>query len=185
MGGPPRLKIPRRQHRQNASPSIFGPKWLPKRLLNDLLSSTTTFLLSNPFWTRNLLIFDPLEPSKSSICIERVVIFAISTFSVRVLSFLLLGSLLASILVPFQTSWGSLGAVLGASWGLPGGFLGVSWGFLVESWAREPPKGLLRGLRGPPGESPGASGKPPEGLLGVSWNPPKDLLDASCGPPAS
>jgi hypothetical protein len=95
--------------------------------------------------------------------------------------FLILGSLLASFLVPFQPSWGGLGAILWASWGLPGGFLGVSWGFLVESWAREHPKGLLKASGG----SPGASGKPPQGLLGVSWGPPKDLLDASCGPPAS
>ena len=59
-------------------------------------------------------IFDPPEPSKSSIFIQRVVIFEISTFSVRMPSSLLLGSLLASILVPFQASWGSLGAVFRA-----------------------------------------------------------------------
>ena len=165
MGGPTRLKIPSPQQGQTPPGTIFGPKWLPKRLLNDLLSSTTIFLLSNPFRTRNLPIFDTPEPSKSTIFVERVVIFEISTFSVRMPSFLVLGNLLASILVPFQTSWGRLGAILGASWGLPGGSLG---GFLVESWARELPKGLPRGLLGRPGGSPGAPGRPPEGLLGVS-----------------
>ena len=144
---------------KNCFRSVFSTTFFLQLLL---------FLLSNPFRTRNLNIFDPPEPSKSSIFIERVVIFEISTFSVRMPSFLLLGNLLASILVPFQASWGGLGAILGASWGLPGGFLGVSWGFLVESWARELPKGIRKGLLGPPGTSPGASGKPPEGLLGVS-----------------
>ena len=102
-------------------------------------------------------------------------------------SFLLLGSLLASILVPFQASWGSLGPVLGASWGLPGGFLGVSWGFLVESWARDPPKGLLRGLlrdlleRLPvlPGGLLRVSWGSPGGLPGTSWMLLADLLPPS------
>ena len=44
MGGPTRLKIPGRQYGQKDSPSSFGPKWPAKRLLNDLLSSTATFL---------------------------------------------------------------------------------------------------------------------------------------------
>ena len=145
MGGPTRLKIPTSQHTRTVPPSFFDPKWLPKRLLNDLLCSTATFLGFESVSDTKFANFRRPEPSKSNIFIERVVIFEISTFSVRMPSFLFLGSLLASILVRFQSSWGGLGASLGASWGLPGGFLGISWGFLVETWARDLPKGLLRG----------------------------------------
>ena len=85
---------------RNGFRSVFSTTFFLQLLL---------FLLSNPFWTLNWPYFEPPEPSKSSIFIERVVIFEISTFSVRMPSFLLLGSLLASILVPFQASWGGLG----------------------------------------------------------------------------
>ena len=140
MGGPPRLKIPRRQQGQSPSPSVFGPNGFRSAFSTPFLLQLLRFLLSNPFRTRNLTIFDPPEPSKSIIFIKKVVIFVISTFSVRMLSFLLLGKLLASFLVPFQPSSGGLGAILGPSWVLPGGFLGVSW----ASWWNLGPGNLLR-----------------------------------------
>ena len=156
--------------------SLFRPKCLPKPLRNDLLTSIATFLPSDPFRNPNLQIFDPPELSKSSIFIERVVIFEISMFPFE---YLLLCFLAASwpqfwcLLGPpggfLGASWGHLGA----SWGLPVGFLGVSWGILVENWARERPKDLLGGLPGRPWGSPG-------GLLGASREPLGCFLRTFC-----
>ena len=96
---------------QNGFRSVFSTIFLFQLLF---------FLLSNPFWTRNLPIFDPPEPSKSSIFIERVVIFEVSTFSVRMLFFF--------------ASWQALGLIFGAFPSL----LGRPWGHFSGPKATTP-----------------------------------------------
>ena len=72
MGGPPRLKIPTSQQVQTVSPSIFNPEWLPKRLLNDLLTSTFTFPAFESVADTKFHNFRPRESSFFRVCTSAV-----------------------------------------------------------------------------------------------------------------
>ena len=113
---------------------------LSNSLRNDLLTSPTSFLAFEPFSDTTFANFGPSEPSKSSIFIERVVIFEVSTFSVQIPSPLLLGNLLASILMPFQASWGGLGANFRSPRRRHRNSLPLFWKYLLQNTPRTPQK---------------------------------------------
>ena len=128
----------------NASRSPFATTFLHRLLL---------FLLSKPFRNQNLQIFDPPRPSKSSIFIERVVIFKV---------FEVLRS--KALLDP---SWRPSWPHLGPSWGL----LGASWrpfgGPKPASKKSYPPpfKGICAKVRfRPPKDPPKDPQEAPKGL---------------------
>ena len=98
------------------------------------------FLLSKHFRTRNLQIFNPQNLQNQTFSLRRASFFEVSPFSVQIPSPLLLGNLLASILMPFQASWGGLGANFRSPRRRHRNSLPLFWKYLLQNTPRTPQK---------------------------------------------
>ena len=122
----------------------------------------------NPFGS----ILWGLEPTKSLIFIEMVVIFKV--FSIFCLDVILglfrwpLGGRLGTFWRPSGASWG----LLGPSWGVLGAFFGNSWGHLGRQSAQDALKMAQRGPKTPQNDPQGPPKRPP-GCFQEAFSSPK------------